>query len=291
MVFTDYLGRDLVQMILTNVLYFQVHLGELSLRPIPVLAPFFLLAETALYHLEPPSQSPVRLDVLVHLAVAAHRQLFDPQVHADFGINCWQLWNVPLNGNRDVVLTRFVPADGAELDLTLYFSVLDRPDALKELRDDQLVLDHLDVLWYTEGLMTVLRLEDRELATTGEEVVVRSVQTLERELQGLRVHFLHPRQGLLQLGQVLAVAVIVGRLLAVEILALACGEEVVVDVPDRSEVLAEKHSLFLVRVQPEAVRKVMPVRHLALFSRLASVFGRKTNFFSLPGIDQSQPDR
>lgn len=49
----------------------------------------------------------------------------------------------------------------------------------------------------------------------------------------------------------------------------------VVDVPDRSEVLGEKHSLFLVRDKPKSVGVVMPVRHLALSSRLTFIFGKK----------------
>lgn len=278
MVFTDDLGRCLVQVVFPDVLHLQVHLGEPPLGSLPVLTPLLLAAQVPLCGLDPAAQSAVRFLVLVHLPVAAYRQRLDAQVHAHFGINHWQLRDVPLHGNRDVILPRLVPADRGELDFALDFPVLDHPDALKELRDDQLVLDHLDVLRDTEGLVGVLRLEDRELSPTGEEVVVRSIQTLEAELEALRVHFLHPRQGLLQLGQVFAVPVVVAGLLAGEVLVLSGGEKVVVDVPDCSEVLAEKHSLFLVWVQPKPERVqgwLMLVRHLALSSRVVPVSRRK----------------
>jgi hypothetical protein len=54
---------------------------------------------------------------------------------------------------------------------------------------------------------------------------------------------------------------------------------VIVCVPDRPEVLGEKHSLFLVRREPKTVGVVMPVRHTALVSGGAFIFSwRKTDF-------------
>lgn len=272
LVFTDDLGRDLVQVVIPDVLYFQVHLGEFPLRPIPVLAPLLLAGQSSLSHLQPTSQSPVGLGVLVGCTVATNRQRLDAEIDPDFRINHWKNRNVPLHGDADVVLSCFVPADRSELDLSLDFTMLDHLDTFQELRDVQTVLTDFDVLRDTEGLVGVLRLEDRELTTTSEEVVVRSVQTFQRELQGLRVHFLHPRQGLFQLGQDFAIAVVVAGLLRLKILVLASSEEVVVGVPDRSEVLGEKHSLFLVRHQPKSVGVVMPVRHTALVSGAAFIF-------------------
>lgn len=284
LVLTDDLGRRLVQVVFPNVLHLQVHLGEPPLGSLPVLAPLLLAGQPPLYHLDPAAQLPVRLGILVHLAVAARRQRLDAEIDTDFGINRSEYRHVPLHGNRDVVLPCLVPTDRGKLDLAFDFPVLDHPDAFEELRDDQLVLDHLDILWYSERLVAVLFLEDRELAPPGEEIVVRSIQALERELQRLRVHFLHPRQGLFQLGQVFAVPVVVGRFLAAEVLLLAVGEEVVVDVPDRPEVLAEKHSLFLVRVQPKPERVqgwLMLVRHLAYLCRpLSFSEGNSENFGS-----------
>ncbi len=101
--------------------------------------------------------------------------------------------------------------------------------------------------------MSVLRLELREVSSACEEVVVSGVELLDGELEALRVHFLHPRQGLLQFGQYLAVPVVVAGLLLGQVLFLAGGEEVVVDVPDRPEVLGEQRSLGAVGIQPHPV--------------------------------------
>lgn len=223
LVLTDDLGRRLVQVVAPDVLDFQVHPSQFLLGSLPVLAPFLFAGQSPLSHLDPAAQTAIRLGVFVSRTITTSSQRLDAKIDTDFGIDHRKNRNVPLHGDADVILPRLVPTNGTELDLALDFTVFDHPNAFEELRDDQFVLDHLDVLWDTERLVGVLRLEDRELAPASEEVVVPGVETLERELEALRVHFLHPRQGLLQPGQVFAVPVVVTGFLRREVLVLACG--------------------------------------------------------------------
>lgn len=211
------------------------------------------VTEFSLYSFYLSPERAVRLDVSVLVAVAVHHQRLDTKVYAYLALDLLEWLDFLLYHQGAVVLTTLVPADRAVRDFFWYVTMYLALDAFLELRDGQLAVHQLDVLWHTEGLLIVLGLERRELCPALKEVVVRRLQVLDGVLEALAVHFTEPCQHLLQLGQVVAVLEEAVALAVMEVLFLPLGEEVVVQVSCAAKVLGEQDTLFLVRVEPKPV--------------------------------------